>query len=423
MIEGLCREVEKRMTAVGVKGTKVTLKVKQRKDGAPPPPKFLGHGKCNNLSKCKDVPVGTYATRDWACFYELAAIMFAEMKVLKDDVRGMGITVCKLVKDGTSESGGKSSKSSISSWFAGKAPDACVSDVQDNGERPDSPEGVNTDEDSVVVLSQVNEVRIPRYQSDFEIALPAFSQIRMSQVEELPLDMRHLILSKMEKERQSRSVPVCTTSFAENIPQDARYRQTDVKRMFRLASMKTGNYRVGDNDISLTQLDQLPLEMQLQVANDDLQRMGTLSPQKKIQKPSTTLCSNRTRHDKNVSIPRGSIDAIVLRNEEEGLEVVTYPELAADSTNTQFFTDNVLPLSIFMDENSDANAEAIDQVVQYLQLCVTENRLQDVVVLLRSIWHRKDRWKTISFDSIFTAVNEKFDQITGSRLDRDWVVR
>ena len=54
MVEGLAKEVQKRMQGVGVKGSRVTLKVKQRKQGAKPPPKFLGHGSCHNLSKSGD---------------------------------------------------------------------------------------------------------------------------------------------------------------------------------------------------------------------------------------------------------------------------------------------------------------------------------------------------------------------------------
>ena len=68
MIEGLCKEVEKRMSNVGVRGMKVTLKVKQRKSGAPPPPKYLGHGSCHNLSKSVDVRTKE-ATRNWEILF------------------------------------------------------------------------------------------------------------------------------------------------------------------------------------------------------------------------------------------------------------------------------------------------------------------------------------------------------------------
>ena len=39
------------MRAAGVTARTVTLKLKRRKDGAPEPPKFLGHGSCDNMSR------------------------------------------------------------------------------------------------------------------------------------------------------------------------------------------------------------------------------------------------------------------------------------------------------------------------------------------------------------------------------------
>eukprot|EP00977_Amphora_coffeiformis_P002217 scaffold425_cov175-Amphora_coffeaeformis.AAC.76 len=103
LIEGLCEEVEKRMEHVGVKGTKVTLKVKQRKEDARPPPKFLGHGSCHNLSKSLDF---SRPTRDWNGMSRLCQKMFDEMKVPKDDVRGMGVIMSKLHVDGKEPAGG-----------------------------------------------------------------------------------------------------------------------------------------------------------------------------------------------------------------------------------------------------------------------------------------------------------------------------
>ena len=44
-------EVHRRMRAAGVAARTVTLKLKRRKEGAPEPPKFLGHGSCDNMSR------------------------------------------------------------------------------------------------------------------------------------------------------------------------------------------------------------------------------------------------------------------------------------------------------------------------------------------------------------------------------------
>ena len=103
LIDGLCKEIKKRMEHVGVKGTKVTIKVKQRKEGARPPPKFLGHGSCYNLSKSLEF---SRPTREWNDMARLCKKMFVEMKVPKDDVRGMGVIMSKLHVDGKEPAGG-----------------------------------------------------------------------------------------------------------------------------------------------------------------------------------------------------------------------------------------------------------------------------------------------------------------------------
>lgn len=89
MMKGLAKEVEKRMSHVSVKGLKITLKLKQRKQGAPPPPKFLGHGSCHSLSRCCGIPSGT-ATRDGEILFICGMKLFEEMNVSRDEIRGMG---------------------------------------------------------------------------------------------------------------------------------------------------------------------------------------------------------------------------------------------------------------------------------------------------------------------------------------------
>jgi DNA repair protein REV1 len=57
MIKGLSDEVEKRMATVAVRGSKLTLKIMKSKDPSKMPEKFLGHGRCENVSKSTDVPL------------------------------------------------------------------------------------------------------------------------------------------------------------------------------------------------------------------------------------------------------------------------------------------------------------------------------------------------------------------------------
>lgn len=57
MLKGLSAEVEKRMKAVAVRGSKITLKIMKSRDPTKIPGKFLGHGLCDALSKSVDIPM------------------------------------------------------------------------------------------------------------------------------------------------------------------------------------------------------------------------------------------------------------------------------------------------------------------------------------------------------------------------------
>jgi hypothetical protein len=507
MIEGLAKEVGRRMESVAVKGGKVTLKVKQRKEGATPPPKFLGHGSCHNLSKSLDTPDGM-VIRDWKVMYRLCTTLFAELGVPKEDVRGVGITVSKLVSDDSVAFNPKESKQSITNWFSGKP--ACrelsnltadtkfedaVRDVggrqlsantrkyydDEDDERmvisspgvPDHP-GVDDspsykgldepliDTTSVIVLSEEDRA--------YDIALPPLSQIRMSQVEYLPSSMRKLVESKMESRRElakqlpevaeweelakhspevaerGRVVDKQVLEVAERervvdkqvlagyghgtIGKDHRFRQTDVKRMLRLGAVKSGQESLREasgESVSLTQLESLPLEMQLQVANGDDYVVGNIAryntsddrtDRKKARKPNARY--NAETRERKFDKPAPRAKPAPRPTLSEG-EIISAPRKAVRADPRAFFRDNILPLTVFMDENPEADSEAVSFVVQFLSLWVTEHGLCDVARLLRAIKNRGDAWSRDILTSVVQAVNEKVEQIHGARLDPEWL--
>jgi hypothetical protein len=273
--------------------------------------------------------------------------------------------------------------------------------------------------------------RPPPFVDDYDIALPALSQIRMSQVEVLPSPLRKQVVSKMEAERARNSGSPLLARGVIELARDARFRQTDVKRMFRLAAVKAGAQALPSafgSAVSLTQLASFPLELQLQVANDDSRRLGVLSPEKKSRK---TVSSSRHMPDwkteKAQSKRRGSpVTVRIAPQKKASDDVAEDPHTASCNAATDarhFFRDNVRPLGIFMDENPEADKEATSQVVEFLCLCVIENRLADAGVLLRSIKNRNDRWTSIAFDSIFDAVDRKVQECFQANLDRDWVLQ
>lgn len=76
--------------AAGVRGRTVSLKLKRRKTGAPDPPKFMGHGDCDNMSR--SVTLSRFA--DAAS--ELGSQGKALLRALRIDptqIRGIGLNV------------------------------------------------------------------------------------------------------------------------------------------------------------------------------------------------------------------------------------------------------------------------------------------------------------------------------------------
>ena len=76
--------------AAGVKGRTISLKLKRRKTNAPDPPKFMGHGDCDNMSRSITLSRFTDAAA------ELASQGRALLKALRVDptqIRGIGLNV------------------------------------------------------------------------------------------------------------------------------------------------------------------------------------------------------------------------------------------------------------------------------------------------------------------------------------------
>ena len=68
--------------------------MQRRADAAKEPAKFLGHGKCNSLSRTCDV---NGSCDDWKSISTAAFSLFEGLGIDKDDIRGVGIVVTKLL--------------------------------------------------------------------------------------------------------------------------------------------------------------------------------------------------------------------------------------------------------------------------------------------------------------------------------------
>jgi len=399
MMTGLAKEVEKRMANVGVFGSHLTVKVKERQDGAGAPGKFNGHGKCNDHSKSCNLP-GHYATRDSTVIASEAMKLYSEMGIDKDVVRGIGIVISKL----DSEDGQHCSTAGISTWFK---------------------TGVNQFEDSKkadvrkqkYLLSAVKDGGI---EGGSKIDSKC-SKIRRvddcSEKEVSPFNPQHTNVGEFWPPTTSKNnvkgkhVPAISNTKHRSrrvVTSDGKYRQFDVKCMLKLASIKSGEKKLSydGEQVSLTQLDSLPLEIQLQVANNDDITMRVL-PRKS--------CSAKLRD---------------IRTEE--VEIIELDEDSDETSSNQYAknskfkdvvcetdeVDDLLFLRDWMDGQESHTMEDVGKMKDFLCICVSEKRLDDVVTYLRLIRGRQDEWGEY-YQELFAAVEMTTFREQGRTLDRD----
>ena len=87
-----------------------------------------------------------------------------------------------------------------------------------------------------------------------------------------------------------------------------------------------------------------------------------------------------------------------------------------------FYRENVAPLKAFLDENSPDIEEAIETVIAFLSQCIRERQLREVVVLIRSIRNRADKWKDERIiERVVRPLDDLHFEVYGSRLDVNWI--
>jgi hypothetical protein len=316
-----------------------------------------------------------------------------------------------------------------------------------------------------------------------QIALPPLSQIRMSQVEALPSELQKQILSRIQGKEATQAAshhaqvlvvcidvddPVSTESarcesaevdderrnesgadnkIGEGHQQYApleqtshRFRQTNLKRMMRLAAVKSGRETT---DISLSQLEHLPLEIKLQVVNDDLGPVGALSPrrpQSMKEHPSTSMSNNRNAlgiqpiDNAQEKVHEQTLEVAIQSHVEEKSGPAEHETATIDDSPdsreeplliepVDVYQEDIFPLKLFLDENPPLDPEAMGSVVKFLVTCLKEGRLKDVVTLIRSIRNRQDDWSCkVVLEEIVRLLDETHLQQYGTRLDVDWLI-
>jgi DNA repair protein REV1 len=533
----LADEVQKRMENVGVKGRQITLKVKQRKKGAKNPPKvrtcvllsfrigiylipfynfqFLGHGSCHSLSRSMEIP-GSRATCDAKVISRVGMSLLKELAIPLDDVRGMGIVMSKLSDEE------KSTSTELTNWFTvenqKKAPlgennftsehhDEQVNKSAD--EQDDSPTDVQNisaleilDEDDVSVVEIDDNMGVARdLRNDYDdnqsqnsviedeignsltirealtqIALPPLSQIRMSQVEELPTAMQLQIRSRIEqqgkeKADQSNDQEVIQIDNADPPSREAnskrnnrggsaspakarsaqrnslssndlkyhRFRQTDVKEMFKLAAVEAG---AEPTEISLEVFNQLPMDIKLQIVNGDsfarnftdVARGTYLLSNKDHMNSAVSIDDSRTQENNKVSqgnyidennkfCAEATSDATKDNATQENSSDSTATNILGTEPPANLYEEDILPLKLFLNENSSLNPEAIQLVTEFLTICLQEGRSKDMVTMVRNIRKRGDGWSEDAvLSEIFQTLDKEYLQLHGAHLDRDWIM-
>lgn len=270
--------------------------------------------------------------------------------------------------------------------------------------------------------------------ADFDIEIPSLSQLHLSQVNQLPSPMKHSIFSNIEAANKEQKRVYETDN---NSTKGSRFLQTDMRRMMKLAAVKYGDETIpGSTDIgiSMTQLESLPLGMQLQIVNDDNRPLGLLPRKNRNSSDSSsgrfvrprvdivTVAHDRSKPNENSSFFQGSFancnEDVTIVDSDSDIHNQA-PPVSLDLTKQSFYQENVKPLMVFMDKNDGNNDEAIRQVLEFFHVVVSEEeRHLDAMVLLRSIKRRGDAWSVHPFELIYEKVNSTMRHTFGHELDR-----
>uniref|UniRef100_A0A7S4EEM1 DNA repair protein REV1 n=1 Tax=Pseudo-nitzschia australis TaxID=44445 RepID=A0A7S4EEM1_9STRA len=297
-------------------------------------------------------------------------------------------------------------------------------------------------------IEEIEDRSIRNFDSPLMIELPPMSQIKMSQVEALPPDLQQQVISRMKGNTTDVGTIDETHYVNHFVPKQqivgdgqqysaGRFRQTDLKRMMKLAAVKSGHE---NTSISLTQLEQLPLEIKLQVVNRDDREVGILS-----QHASRSTNINDRRRRKSVYSATNAIDGLCSkpkrgsanqsRNKKKHKNMGNSRKKKRDVPNmsarkvrivdrVNSWKEDVLPLKQFLGDHCPVRyPDSIDKVVDFLSIVLKEGRLTAMVTMIRCIRNRQDKWSTIEIiERIAQTMNRLHIERYGSDLDVEWLM-
>jgi DNA repair protein REV1 len=397
MMQGLSKEVQNRMARAAVRGSKLVLKIMKSKDPTKIPGKFLGHGQCDSLSRSAEVTL----TRDKDVIYSTAMKLYEKLSVNDSSIRGLGIVMNSLKSDVEVENL-DSSPSKLSEWLQ----------KDTTGTKNGSHKSCEMHE----IIKQ-DLFSLPEYDlcgASDSTAMPSFSQLDQDVLRSLPenilMEVRATYGHKSSSQISSNSPLLKSSNSGKSHRNDKPITiagQPSVRRMLKLACIKSGDEQLVGRDLSLSQLEYLPLELQLQVANDD---------DVKIVKKSKHKSNRPMKPDQNDHLT--DVDVLSVHN-SPAKEDRSGP--CAMNNFTNFYAENILPLKDFISSNPDPDSSAIDAVGDFLSLCVCERRLDDVVVFLRTIKNMNYGWDSNIYSLLRKSTIDQINSMTGNVLDVEWL--
>ena len=190
--------------------------------------------------------------------------------------------------------------------------------------------------------------------------------------------------------------------------------------MLKLASIKSGEDKLSyeGGQVSLTQLDSLPLDIQLQVANE-----GNASMQYQSRYLSIAR-HQKIRNGTNMN-EKTEIIEIDSNSVSSGASGEVHVDEDDDSDDEDIVEDDEVKCDTFvirewMDENKDPSVEDIELMEDFLCTCVSESRLDDVVSILRLIKMRSEVWGMIHYQSLLGKAEQVIKTYEGRCLDKEW---
>ena len=379
MIDKLAVEVNRRMTAAEVRSSKLVLKLMVSKNSSLTPGKFLGHGSCNNLSRSSRTPL----TRESSVISSSALTLYKQLNIDKDAIRGMGIVMSELKADGDEPT----SPTKLTSWLSEAK--SC------NYESEIAEEELEVESEAAFFDNEASGTE--ELETKAEIGDLTFSQLDQDVLSSLPKEVLEEVKSiygrkKSSPKKRHGVIPAGHASL---------------KRMFKLANVKAGQDLLR-GDATLSQLEELPMEMQLQIANEDAVVIS------KTSKPSGGV-----RRRPTSSPPKTSGTSLSIRPNLhcEPSERTPRPMQAPPG---QYYQQNIAPLRNYISSNPDPDPSAVTKVQAFLSVCIDESRLEDLGNFLRLI-KRLGVWDRAVYVKLRDTTLAEVERKTGNTLDAQWL--